>query len=61
MDSTSRKLLMGLLAVILAVAVGSAGFMLGYAATCRQCAGAHAGNDVFAAAAGQRYAGATRY
>lgn len=32
MDNSSRKLLIGLLAVILAVAIGSAGFMVGYAA-----------------------------
>ncbi len=32
MDNTGRRLLVGLMAVILAVAIGSAGFMLGYAA-----------------------------
>jgi carboxyl-terminal processing protease len=32
MDKTGRKLLIGLMAVILVVAIGSAGFMLGYAA-----------------------------
>jgi carboxyl-terminal processing protease len=42
MDSTSRKLLMGLLAVILAVAVGSAGFMLGYAANSQPAVSARA-------------------
>lgn len=33
MDNTGQKLLIGLMAVILAVAIGSAGFMLGYAAS----------------------------
>ncbi|MBP7688373.1 MAG: hypothetical protein KA765_10710, partial [Thermoflexales bacterium] len=32
MDNSGRRLLMGLMAVILAVAIGSAGFMLGYGA-----------------------------
>ncbi|MBI5567658.1 MAG: S41 family peptidase [Chloroflexi bacterium] len=33
MDNSGRRLLIGLMAVILAVAIGSAGFMLGYAAS----------------------------
>lgn len=33
MDNTGRKLLIGLMAVILVVAIGSTGFMLGYAAS----------------------------
>jgi carboxyl-terminal processing protease len=35
MDNSGRKLLMGLMAVILVVAIGSTGFMLGYAASGR--------------------------